>query len=117
MCNASLRRTRASGKADGNVGYALPKHGSPRQDEGKKSSSDMLMKDCLGLELLVVDNGPVIHKPDASKDVAVILALNIGPVTAWTLDNVRTIRGPPPDWPSHFQTQPSIILTTQRLRI
>ena len=83
----------------------------------KESSSGMLMKDCLGLELLVVDNGPVIHKPDASKDVAVILALNIGPVTAWTLDNVRTIRGPPPDWPSHFQTQPSIILTTQRLRI
>lgn len=83
----------------------------------KKSSPGMLMKDCMGLELQVSDNGPVIHKPEISKDVPVVLAWNIESVTAWTLGNVRAIRGPPPDWPSHFQTQPSIILTTQRLRI
>ncbi len=86
-------------------------------DKKEKSSSGMLMKDCMGLELQVADNGPVIHKPDVSKDVPVILALNVQPVSSWTLGNVTVIRGPPPDWPSHFQTQPSIILTTQRLRI
>ena len=83
----------------------------------KQSSSGMLMKDCMGLELQVADNGPVVHKPDISKDVPVVLAFNIEPVTAWTLDNVRTIRGPPPDWLGHSQTKSSILLTTQRLRI
>lgn len=83
----------------------------------KKSNSSMLMKDCMGLELQVADNGPVIHKPDLSKDVPVILAFNVQPVSVWTSGNVSSIRGPPPDWPSYSQTKPSIILTTQRLRI
>lgn len=29
----------------------------------------------------------------------------------------NAIRGPPPDWPRHSQSLPSILLTTQRLRI
>ena len=83
----------------------------------KKSGSGMLMKDCMGLELQVADNGPVIHKPDISKDISVILALDIQPVSVWALGNTSGIRGPPPDWPALSQTQPSILLTTQRLRI
>lgn len=97
----------------------MPCHGMDHHSDKKekKSSSGMLMKDCMGLELQVTDNGPVIHKPDISKDAPAILALNIEPVSVWTLAEATEIRGPPPDWPSHFQTQPSIILTTQRLRI
>lgn len=97
----------------------MPCHGMDHHSDKKekKSSSGMLIKDCVGLELQVADNGPVIHKPDVSKNAPAILALNIEPVSVWTLAETTEIRGPPPDWPSHFQTQPSIILTTQRLRI
>lgn len=89
-------------------------HGDKKE---KKSSSGMLMKDCMGLELQVADNGPVLHKPDVTKDLPIVMALNVEPVSVWTLGNVSTIRGPPPDWPGHSQTRPSILLTTQRLRI
>ncbi len=89
-------------------------HGDKKE---KKSSSGMLMKDCMGLELQVADNGPVIHKPDVTKDLPIVMAFNVEPVHVWTVGDISGIRGPPPDWPSHFQTQPSIILTTQRLRI
>lgn len=97
----------------------IPCHGMQHYEDKteKKSSSGMLMKDCMGLELQVADNGPVIHKPDISKDAPAILSLNTEPLTLWTLAEATEIRGPPPNWPSHFQTQPSIILTTQRLRI
>jgi len=94
--------------------HGMEHHGDKKE---KKSSSGMLMKDCMGLELQTADNGPVIQKPDISKNAPVILALNVQPVSVWTLGNVTSIRGPPPDWPSHSQTKPSIILTTQRLRI
>jgi len=95
--------------------HAGKDHHAGKQE--KQSSSGMLMKDCMGVELQKADNSPSIHKPDLSKDAPAILAFNVQPVSVWTLDDVRGIRGPPPDWPSYSQTQPSIILTTQRLRI
>ena len=97
----------------------IPCHGMDHHSDKKekKSSSGMLMKDCMGLELQTADNGPVIYKPDISKDVPVILAFNVQPVSVWTSGNVSSIRGSPPDWPGHSQTKPSILLTTQRLRI
>lgn len=94
--------------------HGMEHHGDKKE---KKSSSGMLMKDCMGLELQVADNGPVIHKPDVTKDLPIVMAFNVEPVHVWTVGDISGIRGPPPDWPSHFQTQPSIILTTQRLRI
>lgn len=75
------------------------------------------MKDCLGLEFQVADNGPSIQKLDVTKDLPIVMALNVEPVSIWTLGNVSTIRGPPPDWPDYSQTRPSILLTTQRIRI
>lgn len=89
-------------------------HGDKKE---KKSSSGMLMKDCMGLELQVADNGPSIHKPDVSKDLPFIAVVAILPVSVLTPGDTTGIRGPPPDWPGHSQTQPSILLTTQRLRI
>lgn len=89
-------------------------HGDKKE---KKSSSTMLMKDCMGLELQVSDNGPVIHKPDVSKDLSFSVVTAILPPTLCTPGDTGVIRGPPPDWPSHALAQPSILLTTQRLRI
>lgn len=75
------------------------------------------MKDCTGVELQVADNAPSLQKPDLHKDFSFNLPADVKAVSVWTLSHTAGIRGPPPDWPSHFQTQPSIILTTQRLRI
>ncbi len=94
--------------------HGMEHHGDKKE---KKSSSGMLMKDCMGLEFQVADDAPSLHKPDVTKDPPAILAAYILPVTTWTLADTRGIRGPPPEWPALSQTQPSIILTTQRLRI
>lgn len=83
----------------------------------KKSGKPMLMKDCMGLEFQVTDNGPSIHKPDVTKDAPAILAAHVLPVMIWTPGDAVEIRGPPPEWPALSQIQPSIILTTQRFRV
>lgn len=85
--------------------------------EQKNSGKVALMKDCTGIELQVADNAPSFQKPDLLKDLSFNLPANIQTVSVWILSDTTTIRGPPPDWPTLSQSQPSILLKTQRLRI
>lgn len=117
QCAAHAEHMSMAHNADAGEDHGGMNHNSHAGKQEKQSSSGMLMKDCMGVELQKADNSPSIYKPDISKDAPVILAFNVQPVSVWTLDDVRGIRGPPPEWPSHSQTKPSIILTTQRLRI
>lgn len=85
--------------------------------EQKSSGKVALMKDCTGVELQVADNAPSLQKPDLHKDFSFNLPADVQTVSVWTLSDTTGIRGPPPDWPAYSQVQPSILLTTQRLRI
>lgn len=90
-------------------------HGESKKED--QSGKVMLLKDCMGLELQVADSAASIQKPDLVKAIPFILAADIQTVPFWTVSDNTGIRGPPPDWPGHSQTRPSILLTTQRLRI
>lgn len=72
--------------------------------------------DCMGVDMQKADTAS-IDKPDLKTDFVVyVLATDI--VTSQiTHTDADSIRGPPPDWPSAPETQPSLILTTQRFRI
>lgn len=71
----------------------------------------------MGVEFQAADNAPSIQKPDLSKDLSFVVPPAIMQVSVWTPSDTSGIRGPPYDWPSYSQAQPSILLTTQRLRI
>ncbi len=76
----------------------------------------VFFKDCMKNDLSGVDH-TILKAPDISGKT--ILAMTVPVITAFncTPASTRTIRGPPPDWPVFSQTQPSLLLTTQRLRI
>lgn len=88
-------------------------HGDKKED---KSSKLTLMSDCAGVDMQKADTVS-FEKRDLKSDLFPFVL-----VDDLSLDNVAhtdagNIRGPPPDWPALSQTQPSILLTTQRLRI
>jgi hypothetical protein len=82
----------------------------------KKYSSGMLMKDCLGLELQASDKGPLVQKPDLSKDAASPMVIAVSPTIVWTPRETSGTRDPP-DRPALSKTQISVLLTTQRFRL
>lgn len=95
------------------AGHASEHHGSKSEPKGNKAG---LMADCMGVDFQKADTAS-LEKPDLKSD-SVVYALVADVVIAPTPHtDVGTIRGPPPDWPALSQTQPSILLTTQRLRI
>lgn len=95
------------------AGHASEHHGDKSEPKSKKAG---LMADCMGVDFQKADTAS-FEKPDLKSDsIHFIMADGLA------LNNVShtdagTIRGPPPDWPALSQTQPSILLTTQRLRI
>ncbi len=90
-----------------------PHHSDKKEN---KSNKPTLMSDCAGVDMQKADTAS-LDKPDLkSGSVVYILADNAR--VDWLLHtSLRFIRGPPPDWPALSQTQPAILLTTQRLRI
>jgi hypothetical protein len=73
--------------------------------------------DCKGVDIQLPQQAN-IAAPDLKPALYLDFAF-VSDVPSWapvlTADNA--IRGPPPGWPEHSQAQPSILLTTQRLRI
>lgn len=80
----------------------------------KGAAVPMLMQDCTKADL---QKSPDIgvKKPDLLNQIFTVAAATIA-VDDFSVAAVRSIHGPPPDWPTLSQTKPSIILTTQRFR-
>lgn len=89
-----------------------PGHESGKKETGKGN----LLLDCMGVDLQKADTVS-LDKPDLKKDFFVYTPTDDPLAGQITLTDAGSIRGPPPDWPSLHETQPSILLTTQRLRI
>lgn len=88
-------------------------HGDKKEGKSNKLT---FMSDCAGVDMQKADTA-AFEKPDL-KSAPFLFVL----VDDLSRDNLvhadaGNIRGPPPDWPRYSQTQPSILLTTQRLRI
>lgn len=75
-----------------------------------------MLLDCMGVDMQKADTAS-IDKPDLKKDFVVYALADDTPVIQVSHTDEGTIRGPPSDWPSLHETQPSLILTTQRFRI
>jgi hypothetical protein len=96
------------------AGHASEHHGDKSEPKGKKAG---LMADCMGVDFQKADTAS-LEKPDLKSDSVVYMAGGTDVVIEpMAHTDAGTIRGPPPDWPALSQTQPSILLTTQRLRI
>lgn len=72
-------------------------------------------KDCMKADLSGVDHVD-FKAPDLSGKAPFIAWVAVIPDNSFRLAGIQFIRGPPPDWPDHSQTQPSLLLTTQRFR-
>lgn len=75
-----------------------------------------LAQDCQPTDMQILAHFD-ISKPDLKNSLHLDYAIN-EEIPSWSLNlvNDRGIRGPPP-WDEPSQTKPSILLTTQRLRI
>lgn len=86
--------------------------------EGSKKTPDsehVFFKDCSKVDLFGADHAS-LEKPDLGGKVFFIAWAATTPEYNFTPAAANAIRGPPPDWPDVSQTQPSILLTTQRFR-
>ncbi|MEZ5814235.1 MAG: hypothetical protein R3E13_05870 [Alphaproteobacteria bacterium] len=75
----------------------------------------MLTIDCMGVDLFQQNVSNDIQ-PDLSVDSIDYAWVDLIADDSFTPDNINGIRGPP-DWAQRPQSEPSIILTTQRFRI
>lgn len=108
-------------KAEGSAVASLPcaEHHSGRNSDNKDEESGKvnLLIDCMGVDMQKADTATNLNKSDVKNDfityplVADIAANRFLPA------DTGVIRGPPPDWPTLSQTQPSILLTTRRIRV
>jgi hypothetical protein len=92
--------------------------GMGNMDGAQKTSKDespMFFKDCLHVDLQSADHHADLKKPDTGKTFF-IAWVDIVSSYVFTPSDFHAIRGPPPDWPDLSETQPSILLTTQRFR-
>ena len=89
------------------------------EKEKKQTSSDtlMLFKDCLHVDLQGTDNPVNLKSPSLSDNFPLFVVADVVLPDSFLPINANVIRGPPPDWPDISQTRPSILLTTQRLRV
>ncbi len=86
-------------------------------DSSETSGSDhVFFKDCSKADLFSAGHAS-LEKPNLdSKIFFIAWEADIVPGYVFTPADFHTIRGPPPEWPDLSQTQPSILLTTQRFR-
>lgn len=75
----------------------------------------VFFKDCSKVDLFSVDQAS-FEKPNLDNKIFFTAWVATTPDYSFTPAVNHTIRGPPPDWPDLSQTQPSILLTTQRFR-
>ena len=87
-------------------------HEKSKKDTGKVK----LLVDCMGINMQQADTAS-IDKPNLKSDFAVYIPVSDIVSSQTAPADAGYIRGPPPDWPNLHETQPSLILTTQRLRI
>lgn len=95
------------------AGHASEHHGSKSEPKGKKAG---LMADCMGVDFQKA-NTASFEKPDLKSGLLLFVLVDDLAIDNFSHTDAGTIRGPPPDWPALSQTQPSILLTTQPLRI
>ncbi len=76
----------------------------------------IFFKDCLHIDLQNADHHADLKNPDNGGKTFIIAWIDTAPVVTFDPAGYHAIRGPPPDWPDLSQTQPSILLTTQRFR-
>lgn len=88
-------------------------HGDKKEGKSNKLT---FMSDCAGVDMQKADSASY-EKPDIKKDFIVYPLVADIAVSLFLLTDLGTIRGPPPDCLALSQAQPSILLTTQRLRI
>jgi hypothetical protein len=93
--------------------HASDHHGDESQSNGKKAG---LLADCMGVDFQKA-TATNIDKPDLKTDFIVYALIDEVLTDQFLYNDKIHIRGPPPDWPDHSQTQPSILLTTLRFRI
>lgn len=106
-------------KAEESAAATLPcaeHHPGHETDDKKENGKVNLLIDCMGVDMQKADTAS-LDKLDIKKDLIVYTLVADAAVSRFAPTDVGTIRGPPPDWPVLSQTQPSILLTTQRLRI
>ncbi len=92
-------------------GMGMDKSQKAPDHEGK-----VFFKDCMKNDLSGVDH-TILKIPDLNGKILFTAWIAIIPDFGFAPPNAQTIRGPPPDWPAFSRTHPSILLTTQRLRI
>lgn len=88
-------------------------------DSQKKASDNgdhIFFKDCAKVDLSGVDHAS-LKAPDLGGKVFFIAWTAPIPDYSFKPGAYHAIRGPPPDWPSISQTQPSILLMAQRFRV
>lgn len=83
--------------------------------EQAPDSDHVFFKDCSKTDLFSACHA-ALEKPDLDGKVFFVAWADIVPAYVFTPADFHAIRGPPPDWPDFSQTQPSILLTTQRFR-
>lgn len=88
-------------------------HGDKKEGKSNKLT---LLSDCAGVDMQKADTAS-FEKLDLKTDSLLFVLADGLALDNLLHTNVGNIRGPPPDWPALSQTQPSILLTTQRLRI
>lgn len=76
----------------------------------------IFFKDCSKTDLFSADHAS-LEKPDLGSKVFFVAWVAAVPEYSFTPAETNAVRGrPPPDWPGLSETQPSILLTTQRFR-
>jgi hypothetical protein len=88
-------------------------HGEKKEG---KSNEPTFMSDCAGVDMQKADTAS-FEKPDLKSNPLVYVLTDASALNNLFHTDAGSIRGPPPDWPALSQAQPSILLTTQRLRI
>ncbi|MCI0405342.1 MAG: hypothetical protein L0209_04600 [candidate division Zixibacteria bacterium] len=83
--------------------------------EQAPDGNHVFFKDCSKTDLFGADQA-VLEKPDLGGKVFLVAWAAIVPAYDFSPMAANAIRGPPPDWPNLSETQPSILLTTQRFR-
>lgn len=83
--------------------------------EQAPDSDHIFFKDCSKTDLFSAGHAS-LEKPDLGGKVFFMAWADIVPAYVFSPADFHTIRGPPPEWPDLSQTQPSILLTTQRFR-
>jgi hypothetical protein len=87
-------------------------------DSQKKApdGDHVFFKDCMKIDLYSASHVS-LKVPDLGGKVFFIAWAIATPDYGFKPAAYHAIRGPPPDWPGISETQPSILLTTQRLRV